>query len=137
MNRTPRLVEASNRAALRGGPVLVVRYTVCFPIVLRIREDTGGVASSSGGSLGSYAMPSSTTFREDVCTGAGDAGSGTGFSALEAMVERIITREPLWLGVPASARAGATGGGVEEEALSFGAGGGTVSAAGSDTAGAA
>ena len=136
MNRTPLLVEASNRAALRGGPVLVVRYTVCFPIVLRIREDTGGVASSSGGSLGSYAMPSSTTFREDVCTGAGDAGSGTGFSALEAMVERIITREPLWLGVPASARAGATGG-VEEEALSFGAGGGTVSAAGSDTAGAA
>lgn len=124
------------RAALRGGPVLVVRYTVCFPIVLRIREDTGGVASSSGGSLGSYAMPSSTTFREDVCAGAGDAGSGTGFSALEAMVERIITREPLWLGVPASARAGATGG-VEEEALSFGAGGGTVSAAGSDTAGAA
>ena len=124
------------RAALRGGPVLVVRYTVCFPIVLRIREDTGGVASSSGGSLGSYAMPSSTTFREDVCAGAGDAGSGTGFSALEAMVERIITREPLWLGVPASARAGATGG-VEEEALSFGAGGGTVSAVGSDTAGAA
>ena len=55
-------------------------------------------------------MPSSTTFGEDVRAGAGDAGFGTGFSALEAMVERIITREPLWLGVPASVWAGTADG---------------------------
>ena len=53
-------------------------------------------------------MPSSTTLRDALY--AGDADSETGFSALGVMVERIITRDPLWLGVPASVWAGTVDG---------------------------
>ena len=53
-------------------------------------------------------MPSSTTLRD--AGGAGAVGSGADFSALAAMVERIITRDPLWLGVPASVWAGTADG---------------------------
>ena len=55
-------------------------------------------------------MPSSTTLRDAGCAGAEAAGSGADFSALAAMVERIITRDPLWLGVPASVWAGTADG---------------------------